>query len=125
MTDTPPEVEAARALAEAWDALNSTEHKADVESLRELSLRVSTRTEAFEAAQNRLRAIHVAACANGTPAADNTKAASVIYNDYMQQKVTMPWADTVLEDLSESYSDDALFEDDEFSTPRAAGALND
>ena len=114
MTDTPAEVDAARALVAAYDALNSPEHQQEAERLRELSLRVSSRVDAFRAAQERIHGLHAAACANGTPAADNTEAAQVIGVE-----------DVEIEDLSESYSDDALFEDDEFSTPRAAGALND
>ena len=78
MTDTPAEVEAARALVAAYDALNSPEHAAEAEKLRELSLKVTARAEAFAAAQAALHAANAGACANGTPPADNTIAARVI-----------------------------------------------
>ena len=109
MTDTPSEVDAARALVAAYDALNSPEHQQEAERLRELSLRVSSRVDAFRAAQDRIHGLHAAACANGTPAADNTEAVQVING-----------ADVELEDMTHLFA-----EDDDFSTPRAAGALND
>jgi hypothetical protein len=110
MTDTPPEVEAGRAIAAAWDALNSPEHKADAESLRDVSKRVSTRVEAFKAAQNRLHEIHAAACASGTPAADNTEAADVINGD------------EDIEDLTHLFAEDD--DENEFETASAHGALS-
>jgi hypothetical protein len=78
MSDTPAEVEAARALVAAYDALNSPEHAAEAEKLRELSLKVSARAEAFTAAQAALHAANASACAAGTPPADNTIAERVI-----------------------------------------------
>ena len=112
MTDTPPEVEAARALVAAYDALNSPEHEKEAESLRELSLRVSSRGGAVQAAQDRMQGLHAAACASGTPAADNTEAAHVINGD----------DDTEIEDLTHLFAEDD--DEDEFSTPRANGALS-
>lgn len=118
MTDTPAEVEAARALVAAYDALNSPEHEAEAESLRQLSLRVSSRVDAFQAAQDRIHGLHAAACAKGTPAAANEQAAQVINGD----NELFDDSDIVdLTDMTESYADN----DDEFSTSRAAGAPND
>lgn len=70
MTDR---LEAARAFVAAGDALNSPEHQADVEQLREISNRVTARQEAYDAAQEAL----FAADRTCKPA-DNTEAEAVI-----------------------------------------------
>lgn len=125
MTDTPPEVEAGRAIAAAWDALNSPEHKADVETLRDVSKRVSSRTDAFQAAQDRIHGLRTAACANGTPAADNTQAAQVIdpKREWASQFLTDAHNHGVVDltDLTASYADDDDVDED--ASARRSGAL--
>ena len=124
MTDTPAEVEAARALVAAYDALNSPEHAAEADKLRELSLKVSARSEAFNAAQAALHAANQGACLNGTPPADNSIAARVIaghgHNGWETGfRADLASDDVVdLTDLTESYADD----EDEHQTARANGA---
>jgi hypothetical protein len=130
MSDTPAEVEAARALVAAYDALNSPKHAAEAEQLRELSLQVAGRVEAYAAAQAALHAANAGACANGTPPADNTIAARVIAGHGHGGWET---GNTELDDLKASYADDELFdvralpdEDDipEEQTARSTGALS-
>jgi hypothetical protein len=136
MTDTPAEVEAARALVAAYDALNSPEHAAEAEKLRELSLKVSARAEAFNAAQAALHAANKSACANGTPPAPNVEAAEVINGlgykrEIHESRLFTGWKSAAEADLAEdgvvdltdmphSYPD----EDDipEEQTARANGA---
>lgn len=128
MTDTPAEVEAARALVAAYDALNSPEHAAEAEKLRELSLKVSARAEAFNAAQAALHAANAGACANGTPPADNTIAERVITGHghggwEIGIRAGLASDDIVdLTDMPHSYPD----EDDipEEQTARSNGALS-
>lgn len=109
MTDeTPESVIAARALAAAYDALSSDEHKAEFKRLAELSQRVSDREEAYMEAQARLHAVHSASCESGrVKPAPNVEAKAVIEDN-----------DPELVDLT------SLYPEDEYSTPRANGALN-
>ena len=123
MTDTPAEVEAARALVAAYDALNSPDHTAEAEKLRELSLKVAGRVEAFAAAQAALHSANAGACANGVPPADHTIAARVFAghhtgweNGFRDDLASDDVVD--LTDLTESYADD----EDEHQTARANGA---
>ena len=88
MTDR---LEAARAFVAAGDALNSPEHAADVEQLREISNRVTAREEAFKAAQDALFAADAAAVETGAePAADNVEAQAVLFGQ-MQQSTLADW----------------------------------
>jgi hypothetical protein len=129
MSDTPAEVEAARALVAAYDALNSPKHAAEAEQLRELSLQVAGRVEAYAAAQAALHAANAGACANGTPPADNTEAARVIlqctpYTGARKGTLADLAEDDIadLTDMPHSYPD----EDDipEEQTARNTGALS-
>jgi len=131
MTDTPAEVEAARALVAAYDALNSPDHTAEADKLRELSQKVAGRVEAFAAAQAALHAANAGACAAGTPPADNSEAAKLFVGKQDGWHNPHPFTgwevgtrddlatdDIVdLTDLTESYA-----EEDEHQTARANGA---
>ncbi len=127
MTDTPAEVEAARALVAAYDALNSPDHTAEADKLRELSQKVAGRVEAFAAAQAALHAANAGACAAGIPPAANTQAAAMF-----DPRPFTGWetgfrddlaSDDIVDltDLTESYADD----EDEHQTARANGAHSD
>jgi hypothetical protein len=129
MTDTPAEVEAARALVAAYDALNSPEHAAEAEKLRELSLKVSARAEAFNAAQAALHAANKSACANGTPPADNTEAARVIlqctpYTGARKGTLADLAEDDIVDltDMPNSYPEDDDIPEEQ--TARSNGALS-
>jgi hypothetical protein len=129
MTDTPAEVEAARALVAAYDALNSPEHAAEAEKLRELSLKVSARAEAFTAAQAALHAANATSCANGTPPADNTEAARVIlqctpYTGARKGTLADLAEDDIVDltDMPHSYPEDDDIPEEQ--TARSNGALS-
>ena len=122
MTDTPAEVEAARALVRAYDELNSAEHTAEAERLRELSISVAGRVEAYAAAQAALHSANAGACANGVPPALNVDAARMFQGPYSgwEKGVQDNLEDhgvVDLSDLTASYTDD-----DEHQTARANGA---
>jgi hypothetical protein len=122
MTDTPAEVEAARALVAAYDALNSPDHAADAQRLRELSISVAGRVEAYAAAQAALHAANAGACASGVAPADNTQAERMFIGPYSgwEKGVQGDLEDhgvVDLSDLTASYTDD-----DEHQTARANGA---
>jgi hypothetical protein len=122
MTDTPAEVEAARALVAAYDALNSPDHAADAQRLRELSISVAGRVEAYASAQAALHAANAGACADGVPPAENVDAARMFQGPYSgwEQGVRDDLADhdvVDLTDMTHSYADD-----DEHQTARANGA---
>jgi hypothetical protein len=122
MTDTPAEVEAARALVAAYDALNSADHAADAQRLRELSISVAGRVEAYAAAQAALHAANAGACADGVPPAMNVDAARMFQGPFSgwEQGIRDDLADhdvVDLTDMTQSYADD-----DEHQTARANGA---
>lgn len=107
MTDR---LEAARAFVAAGDALNSPEHQADVEKLREISNRVSEREEAFRDAQDALFDADRKAVESGAePAADNAEAETVLFGG--TNGVSPPWPMTP--------------DDDQFSSSRANGAYSE
>jgi len=110
MTDP---LEAARAFVAAGDALNSQEHAADVEKLREISQRVHAREQAYADAHTALINCHCKQVETGeAEPAPNLEAEAVIEN----------------RDFTRYFNGNhpTLSQDeDEFATPRANGALTD
>ena len=125
MTDTPAEVEAARALVAAYDALNSPEHAAEAEKLRELSLKVTARAEAFAAAQAALHAANAGACAAGATPAANTEAAAIINGKSDLDFPEPPRGEFDEDELFETSPEHTGQWPDEFTTPRANGAYTE
>ena len=117
MTDR---LEAARAFVAAGDALNSPEHQADVEQLREISNRVTARQEAYDAAQEALFAAD-RTCAP----ADNVQAEAVLFGGSNGVSPPVPPADEPTEsvvDVEQYFRPIFGTQADEFSSSRANGA---
>lgn len=116
MTDR---LEAARAFVAAGDALNSPEHQADVEQLREISNRVTARQEAYDAAQEALFA-----CDRAEKPADNAEAEAVLFGEppaaesaesildgNRMNSMTLGWGYTPTDEFSSSRANGAYAED--------------
>ena len=138
MTDTPAKVLAARALIEAYDALNSDEHRADVDKRRELDLqraeiseRIAAREDAYEAAMNDKHAADEAACATGeAEPAENQQARSAFSRYFNGNHPTLS-QDTdeglSLDDLAQSYppDDEPKQRWDEAASAKCNGGLSE
>lgn len=114
MTDR---LEAARAFVAAGDALNSPEHQADVEQLREISNRVTARQEAYDAAQEALFAAD-RTCAP----ADNVQAEAVLFGGSNGVSPPVPDYEGVLDVSNTMTVGWGATPTDEFSSNRANGA---
>ena len=117
--DTPADVAAARALAAAYDALNSPEHKQEAETLRELSLKVTARIDALNAARASLHSVNEQQVETGeAEPAPNIEAAQTIAGK--------GWVHQFLNGDHPSMSGDPLvFDMPEEATARANGAYSE